>query len=130
MRNLIPCSIGLFVFAMTSGVETHWIGGVIGITLIGFGIYMIFFPSLNYIVDTYLQFTASAVAANTLLRSFFGAAFRNLQIRVPSTTNYSSTLWTQDVSRVRRQDRWLDSRPYRAVLVPDINRLPQVWRTD
>ncbi|CCG84744.1 protein of unknown function [Taphrina deformans PYCC 5710] len=67
--------VGLFIFAMTSGKDVHWIGGVIGITLVGFGIYMIFFPSLNYIVDTYLQYTASAVAANTLLRSVFGAAF-------------------------------------------------------
>lgn len=61
---------------MTSSPEIHWIGGVIGITMIGFGIYMIFFPSLNYIVDAYLKYTASAVAANTLLRSCFGAAFR------------------------------------------------------
>ncbi|GME85160.1 unnamed protein product [Ambrosiozyma monospora] len=35
----------------------------------------IFIPSLNYIVDCYLLFAASAIAGNTFLRSGFGGAF-------------------------------------------------------
>lgn len=63
------------IFGLTSDPSIHWSGGVFGITCIGLGIYMIFFPSLNYIVDAFLMYAASAVASNTLLRSFFGAAF-------------------------------------------------------
>lgn len=35
----------------------------------------IFLQALNYIVDAYLMFAASALAGNTLMRSLFGAAF-------------------------------------------------------
>ena len=67
--------IGLLVFALSADPKVHWAVSVFSIGLIGFGIYMIFFSSLNYIVDAFLEYTASAVAANTLLRSLFGAAF-------------------------------------------------------
>ena len=36
---------------------------------------MIFVQCLNYIVDSYLMFAASAVAANTIMRSTVGAIF-------------------------------------------------------
>lgn len=42
---------------------------------LGFGIYTVFLQLLNYIIDSYLAFAASAVAANTFLRSIFGAVF-------------------------------------------------------
>ena len=32
-------------------------------------------PFFLYIIDTYLQYAASAIAANTLMRSVFGAGF-------------------------------------------------------
>lgn len=35
----------------------------------------IFLQSLNYLVDAYLMFAASAIAGNTFLRSLCGAAF-------------------------------------------------------
>jgi DHA1 family multidrug resistance protein-like MFS transporter len=35
----------------------------------------IFLQSLNYLVDAYLMFAASAIAANTFLRSLCGAGF-------------------------------------------------------
>jgi DHA1 family multidrug resistance protein-like MFS transporter len=43
--------------------------------LIGFGLLSIFLQALNYLVDAYLMFAASAIAANTFLRSLCGAAF-------------------------------------------------------
>ena len=43
--------------------------------LLGFSILLIFLSSLNYIVDMYLMVAASALAANTVVRSIFGAAF-------------------------------------------------------
>jgi MFS transporter, DHA1 family, multidrug resistance protein len=41
----------------------------------GFGLITIFNPSMNYIIDAYLVFAASAMAANSVLRSTFGAVF-------------------------------------------------------
>ena len=41
----------------------------------GFGIFSIFLSLLNYIVDAYLMFAASAIAANTFMRSIFGGIF-------------------------------------------------------
>jgi DHA1 family multidrug resistance protein-like MFS transporter len=35
----------------------------------------IFLQALNYLVDAYLMVAASTIAANTFLRSFFGAGF-------------------------------------------------------
>lgn len=35
----------------------------------------IFLQALNYLIDAYLMVAASAIAANTFLRSFFGAGF-------------------------------------------------------
>ncbi|KYG42085.1 hypothetical protein M433DRAFT_74517, partial [Acidomyces richmondensis BFW] len=41
----------------------------------GFGIMTIFLQCLNYLIDSYLMFAASAIAANTFLRSLCGAVF-------------------------------------------------------
>ncbi len=42
----------------------------------GAGVMMIFLQALNYLIDAYLIVAASAIAANSILRSFFGAGFR------------------------------------------------------
>ena len=39
------------------------------------GIFMIFMQGMNYIIDCYLMNANSAIAGNTLMRSFFGAGF-------------------------------------------------------
>ena len=41
----------------------------------GFGFFTIFQSALNYLIDTFQRYAASAVAANTFLRSVFAAAF-------------------------------------------------------
>ena len=41
----------------------------------GFGFFTIFQSALNYLVDTFQKYAASAIAANTFLRSSFAAAF-------------------------------------------------------
>jgi DHA1 family multidrug resistance protein-like MFS transporter len=53
----------------------HWIAPTLSGLLSGFGLMAIFLQSLNYLVDAYLMFAASAIAANTFLRSLCGAAF-------------------------------------------------------
>ena len=41
----------------------------------GFGFFTIFQSALNYLIDTFQKYAASAVAANTFLRSIFAASF-------------------------------------------------------
>ena len=55
--------------------STPWIVPTLAGLFLGFGIYSVFLQSLNYIIDAYLMFAASAIAANTIMRSIFGAVF-------------------------------------------------------
>jgi DHA1 family multidrug resistance protein-like MFS transporter len=72
----VTFSAGLFWFAWTGYSGTiHWIVPILSGLLTGFGIFTIFLSLLNYIVDAYLMFAASAIAANTFMRSIFGGVF-------------------------------------------------------
>lgn len=66
---------GLFILAWTSPPDIHWIAPCIGIVLLGLGFFTIFQAALNYLIDTFQRSAASAVAANTALRSAFAGAF-------------------------------------------------------
>ncbi|KAJ9610392.1 hypothetical protein H2200_005169 [Cladophialophora chaetospira] len=66
---------GLFVTGWTADPSIHWIAPVIGLYLAGLGFFTIFQAALNYLVDTFQKYAASAVAANTFLRSCFAGAF-------------------------------------------------------
>ena len=67
---------GLFWFGWSGyKAEIHWIVPTLSGLLTGFGLLAIFLQSLNYLVDAYLMFAASAIAANTFLRSLAGAGF-------------------------------------------------------
>jgi len=67
---------GLFWFGW-SGYKSSipWIVPTLSGLLTGFGLLAIFLQALNYLVDAYLMFAASAIAANTFLRSLAGAGF-------------------------------------------------------
>lgn len=67
--------IGIFIFAWTSTPDIHWIVPMIGILLTGIGFITIFQGCLNYLVDTFSKYAASAIAANTFVRSVFAACF-------------------------------------------------------
>lgn len=69
--------IGLFWFTWTGNYHEHvpWIVPALSGLFTGFGLLSIFLPCINYIVDSYLFFAASALAGNTFLRSSFGAVF-------------------------------------------------------
>ena len=41
----------------------------------GVGFFTIFQSALNYLIDTFQRYSASAIAANTFLRSIFAAVF-------------------------------------------------------
>ena len=67
--------IGLFWFAWTNGANIHWIVSIIAGAPFGFGTVLIFLGVMNYLIDTYTIHAASVLAANSVLRSLFGAAF-------------------------------------------------------
>lgn len=66
---------GLFVFGWTSAPHIHWIGPNVGGAMMGFGFFTIFQAALNYLIDTFQKYAASAVAANTFFRSLFAGCF-------------------------------------------------------
>ncbi|PYH88486.1 MFS general substrate transporter [Aspergillus ellipticus CBS 707.79] len=66
---------GLFLFGWTSSPEINYWPSLIGIAFTGFGFTTIFQSSMNYLVDTFTRFSASAIAASTLLRSMMAGAF-------------------------------------------------------
>ncbi|KAM0500918.1 hypothetical protein ACHAP8_004637 [Fusarium lateritium] len=70
---LIP--MGLFWFAWTSFESVHWIVPIIGTVFFAWGLVSVFVALLNYLIDSYVFFAASVMAANSALRSLFGAAF-------------------------------------------------------
>lgn len=69
---LIP--IGLFIFAWTSYPRLSWVGPALGGFPVGFGFIFLYNSANNYLVDSYQHQAASALAAKTCLRSFWGAA--------------------------------------------------------
>ncbi|WVQ65222.1 uncharacterized protein L199_003395 [Kwoniella botswanensis] len=67
--------IGLAGFAATDGPDVHWIAPIIFGVPFGTGIIIVFLAVLGYLVDSYTIYAASVLAANSVLRSLFGAAF-------------------------------------------------------
>lgn len=69
--------IGILWFCWTGNYphKIHWMCPTVAGSFIGFGLMGIFLPCLNYIIESYLPMAASAVAANTFMRSAFGASF-------------------------------------------------------
>ncbi|CAF1049269.1 unnamed protein product [Adineta steineri] len=67
--------IGLFWFAWTNYSSIHFIVPILAIVPFGFGIVLVFVALINYMIDTYTIYAATVMAANSILRSLFGAAF-------------------------------------------------------
>lgn len=66
---------GLFMFGWTSDKNIFWLAPCVALVFMGFGFFTIFQAALNYLIDTFQKYAASAVAANTFLRSIFAAVF-------------------------------------------------------
>jgi MFS family permease len=75
MVGSVLFSAGQFVLGWTAAPRIHWIVPCIGLVMMGTGFFTIFQAALNYLVDTFQAYAASAVAANTFLRSCFAGAF-------------------------------------------------------
>ncbi|EEH11407.1 conserved hypothetical protein [Histoplasma capsulatum G186AR] len=68
-------SIGIFIFAWTVYRHVHWIAPIIGTAVFGMGTVLVYSGIFTFLVDAYPLYAASALAANSFLRSSFGAVF-------------------------------------------------------
>ncbi|EIN10928.1 MFS general substrate transporter [Punctularia strigosozonata HHB-11173 SS5] len=90
---IMPLSI--FWFAWTAAPKSiHWIVSIIATVPFGFGMVLTFLSVISYLVDAYLIYAASVLAANSVLRSLFGAAFPlfTTQMYQNLGINWASTL--------------------------------------
>jgi len=89
---LIP--IGLFIFAWTSYKRLTWVGPCLAGWPVGFGFLFLYNSANNYIVDSYQHQAASALAAKTFIRSWWGAGVVLFTTQMYHRLNYqwASTL--------------------------------------
>ena len=66
---------GCFILGWTSAPHISIAWPLIGTLMLGVGFFTILQAALNYLVDTFRVYSASAIAANTFLRSCFAIAF-------------------------------------------------------
>ncbi|GJE99749.1 MFS general substrate transporter [Phanerochaete sordida] len=68
-------AVSFFWFGWTSYPSVSFWAPMLAGGLLGFSIVWLFLALFNYIIDAYLAQSASALAANTVVRSLFGAGF-------------------------------------------------------
>ncbi|KIW24637.1 uncharacterized protein PV07_10341 [Cladophialophora immunda] len=83
---LIP--IGLFIFGWTSYPDVSYWGPMMGGFPVGFGFIFLYNSANNYLVDTYQHLAASALAAKTCIRSFWGAGVVLFTVQMYHTLGY------------------------------------------
>ncbi|KAB8071494.1 major facilitator superfamily domain-containing protein [Aspergillus leporis] len=71
----VAIPIGLFWFAWTNAPPVHWIVSIIAAAPFGFGMVLVFLNIMTYLIDAYTIYAASVLAANSIIRSCFGAGF-------------------------------------------------------
>lgn len=76
MQALIPAYIlipaGLFIYGWTTYYKVHWIVPILATVLIGIGNMAVFMCVSLYLIDAFSVYAASALAANTVIRSLLG----------------------------------------------------------
>ncbi|GAB7333003.1 hypothetical protein MBLNU13_g04698t1 [Cladosporium sp. NU13] len=68
---------GLFVYGWTAqnASSVHWAVPLFGTLLVGIGMIAAFMAVNTYLIDAFTMYAASAMAANTILRSILGGVF-------------------------------------------------------
>ncbi|KAH0846209.1 hypothetical protein AYO21_11072 [Fonsecaea monophora] len=67
--------VGLAWFAGTADPSIHFIVPILASVPFGIGFMLIFMCCTNYLIDSYVIYSASVMAGNSILRSTFGAVF-------------------------------------------------------
>ena len=65
--------VGLLLYGWSAHFQTHYMVPLAGTGVIGFGLLMTFMPANTYLIDVFTTHAASAMAANTVLRSLMAA---------------------------------------------------------
>lgn len=65
--------IGLFIYGWSANEHAHWIIPQIGTAITGFGSILIFVGIQTYLVDAFVEYAASVIGANAVLRGTAGA---------------------------------------------------------
>lgn len=73
LPGAIGLAIGVFIYGWTTYYRVHWIVPIIATSFIGLGNLTAMMTIQTYLVDAFTIHAASAIAANTVLRSVFGA---------------------------------------------------------
>jgi hypothetical protein len=66
-------SCGLLIYGWTINFRAHWIVPIIGTGFIGYGMIGSFLPIGRYLIVVFTTYAASAMAANTAMRSLCAA---------------------------------------------------------
>lgn len=67
--------VGAFLYGWSMRTAIHWLVPTVGLALTGIGLAVVIQGAIVYIVDAYTKFSASAIAANTALRSICAGVF-------------------------------------------------------
>ncbi|KAF4991387.1 hypothetical protein FDECE_14059 [Fusarium decemcellulare] len=73
MYGAVFLPIGLFIYSFTQYAFLSWVGPVIGLAPIAFGIYFVFESTYSYTADCYGESASSAIAGQGLMRNTLGA---------------------------------------------------------
>ena len=63
---------GLFIYGWTAQYHVHWIVPILGMTVVGIGNMISLLSILLYLIDSFSIYSASALAANSVVRSVGG----------------------------------------------------------
>ncbi|KAG5351147.1 hypothetical protein C0989_007737 [Termitomyces sp. Mn162] len=75
MLGAIILPISMFIFAFTGAyASVHWMGVCVSGAVFGFAMIILYIGANSYIIDSYSNFAASAIAAKTLMRSCIGSS--------------------------------------------------------
>lgn len=73
MCGAVWLPVGLFIYSFTQYAELTWVGPIIGLALIGLGIFFIFESCYSYTSDCYGENSSSAIAGQGFMRNTLGA---------------------------------------------------------
>ncbi|KAI1201554.1 MFS general substrate transporter [Nemania serpens] len=68
---LVP--VGLLIYGWTAYYHVHWVVPIIGTSITGIGIQIVYMSLSLYLIDAFATYAASALAAGAVVRSIVGA---------------------------------------------------------
>lgn len=112
----IALPIGMLWFAWTAQPSVHWAASVTAGIPFGFGMVLVFLSVMEYLIDAYTIYAASALAANTVLRSLFGAGFPLFTVSRPPLFQASKLIEWQSYMYKNLRINWASTIPAGLVL--------------